>query len=297
MISIAYYLESIVFVFSFALIVLAALIIYNLQYIEATGKVYRLRVFQQLRAKTAKTATGFYHEELEKRLISAGRPLGINSVAFNVLRWSVAIGWLFYLNFQWFMHRGPYPYKYLSLLLLLILSTQPYQGLPLFRMLDKLNEFRMREKNKELFTLYSMIQNEFYTDVERPLNMYATLNKLKPYFKAIDKAIGKAILLWKKDPAAALDAFALEVGTAEARDLAQILKNIDVSDPKDARDILDSRYDQFVTKRHEHHRRYRNNLGLIGYVAALLPVFAVIYNVLVIFNLEKQDLLRFISQR
>ncbi|MCL4439221.1 MAG: hypothetical protein M1609_01095 [Firmicutes bacterium] len=291
------YSEAVVYVISLSMVISAALIIYNLQFLENQRTVYRLRLLEQVRKNTAKTVTGFYNEQLERLLVSTGRPFGLNSIRYNLLRLSILGGWFIYLNSRWLIYKGRYPYNILSLIVSLLILSHPYKGLPLFRLLGKINELRLREKNKECFTLYSMIQNEFYTDLDRPLNMYATLNKLKPYFKAIDRALGKAILLWKKSPAKALDAFAVEVGTEEAKDLAQILKNIDASNPKDARDILDSRYEQFVTKRHESHRRYRNNLGLIGYVAAFLPVFAVIYNAMVVFNLEKQDLLRFLSQR
>ena len=292
------YAHHFVYGFSFSLIVLAAIMIYNLQFLDNRNAVFRLRLLKQLRAGIrGGTVSAFYNDNLERVLNSAGRPWGVNSVRYNMLRFVILGGWFLSFNLNWIVSENRYPYNLLCLTVALVIFSHPYNDLPIFKLLEKVRDFRLREKNKECFTLYAMIQNEFYTDLEQPLNMYATLNKLKPYFKAIDKALGKAVLLWKNSPSQALDAFALEIGTEEAKDLAQILKNVDVSTPKDARDILASRYEQFVTKRHENHRRYRNNIGLIGYVAAFLPVFAVIYNAMVVFNLEKQELLKFITQR
>jgi len=291
------YAEIAIFAVAFAMVSWAAAILYNLQLNHRHKTIYRLRLMSKAKDATGKMFTTLHNEELDKLLIYAGRPLSLNSIKYNTIRFSVLGGIFLYITLNWVISDNGYPYNIGCLILALLILTHPLKGLPLFYLLDKLNELRIREKNKECFTLYSMIQNEFYTDCDNPLNMYSTLYKLKPYFTTIDKSLGKAILLWKKNPSQALEAFAAEVGTEEARDLAQIIKNVDISSPQDAKDILDSRYDQFVTKRHESHRRYKNNIGLIGYVAALLPVFAVIYNVMVIFNLEKQALLKFLYQR
>lgn len=291
------YIEPVLYSVCASVIILACFNIYNQVFAGNRKHFSRLRLMNQIKAKTFDYSTVFFNHDLEKLLVSAGRPLGLNSVRYNVARWGLVGMWFVILNTRWIFSDSKYPANYLLLIISVIIATQPLKGLPLFSLLQKITDIRAREKNKECFTLYSMIQNEFYNDVEKPLNMYSSLTKLKPYFKAIDKALGKALLLWKKNPAEALEAFAVEVGTEEAKDLAQILKNVDVSSPDDAKDILDSRYEQFVTKRQENHRRYRNNIGLIGYIAALLPVFAVIYNAMVVFNLEKQDLFKFISQR
>lgn len=291
------YVEPVLYTVCASVVILAAVNIYNQIFAGNKKHFSRLRLLNQIKAKTFDFSTVFFNNDLEKLLISAGRPLRLNSVRYNALRLVLFGVWFVILNGRWIISGSKYPSNYIFLIISLIIATQPLKGLPLFSLLVKLVDIRAREKNKECFTLYSMIQNEFYNEVEKPLNMYSTLTKLKPYFKAIDKALGKALLLWKKNPAEALESFASEVGTEEAKDLAQILKNVDVSSPDDAKDILDSRYEQFVTKRQENNRRYRNNVGLIGYLAALLPVFAVIYNAMVVFNLEKQDLFKFISQR
>jgi len=288
------YLEISVYIVAILLNIAAASLIYNLQFINTKNPVYRLRLADQVKETTKKLKFYLHDDGLEALLTATGRPLSLSSISFNLTRLVIIIGCLLYLNVRWFLHGGVYPLNSLLLVLLTIILTYPIKSFPVYRFLEKLREIRLREKNKEIFTLYSMIQNEFYTNLDRPLNMYTTLNKLKVYFKSIDRSIGKAVLLWKKNPAAALDAFVAEVGTDEARDLANILKNVDLSSPEDARDMLDSRYEQFVAKRHENHRRYKNNIGLMAYIAALFPVFAVIYNVMVIFNLEKQELLKFI---
>lgn len=294
--SFSQYVEPIVYSVCVSVVILACQNIYR-QYAARKKHFHRLRLLNQIKDKAFSYSSVFFNPHLEKLLVSAGRPLGLNSVRYNGARFILFGVWLVVINARWLVSGGKYPANYLLVLISLVIASQPLAGLPLFALLIKITDIRAREKNKECFTLYSMIQNEFYNDVEKPVNMYSTLTKLRPYFKAIDKALGKAILLWKKSPAEALNAFAWEVGTDEAKDLAQILKNVDVSSPSDAKDILDSRYEQFVTKRQESRRRYCNNIGLIGYLAALLPVFAVIYNALVVFNLEKQDLFRFISQR
>lgn len=291
------YVEPVLYSICVSVIILACQNIYYQQYAVRKKHLHRLRLLNQIKDKAHRHSTIFFNAGLEKLLIAAGRPLGLNSVRYNLARLVLLGVWLVVINTMWLVTGGKYPLNSLFFIISMIVATQPMAGLPLFALLIKLTDIRAREKNKECFTLYSMIQNEFYNDVDKPVNMYSTLTKLRPYFKAIDKALGKAILLWKKNPADALNAFAWEVGTEEAKDLALILKNVDASSPHDAKDILDSRYEQFVTKRQESRRRYNNNIGLIGYLAALLPVFAVIYNAMVVFNLEKQDLFRFVSQR
>jgi len=291
------YIRPVLYSVCASVIILAGVNLYNQIFAGNRKHFSRLRLLSQFEINTFDYSTIFFNNDLEKLLISAGTPLRLNSVWYNLVR-LVLFGVSFViLNISWIISESRYPSNYVFLIISLIIVTHPMKGLPLFSLLMKITDIRAREKNKECFTLYSMIQNEFYNDVGKPLNMYSALTKLKPYFKAIDKALGKALLLWKKNPAEALEAFASEVGTEEAKDLAQILKNVDVSSPDDAKDILDSRYEQFVTKRQENHRRYRNNVGLIGYLAALLPVFAVIYNAMVVFNLEKQELFKFLSQR
>lgn len=291
------YLEEIVFVIALFMVFWAAAIIYSRPFGGRNSTVYRLRLMARARQKTSSLLSRLQNDRLERLLTSAGKPLSLNSVNYSLIRITILGGSMLYINLAWLLGEHRYPYNVACLFIALFILTQPCKGLPVFYLLEKIKELRIREKNKECFTLYSMIQNEFYSYGDKPLNMYSTLYKLKPYFKSIDKALGKAILLWKRNPSQAMDAFAEEVGTEEARDLAQILKNVDASSPKDAKDILDSRYEQFITKRHESHRRHKNNIGLVSYVAALLPVFAVIYNVMVIFNLEKQALLKFIYQR
>lgn len=94
------YLEPLVYVAAFSLVVGAALIIYNLQFID-NKIVYRLRMAAYFRNRSDNFKRSLYDENLEKLLVQAGNPLNLGSIKYNLIRISSLGGWFIYINVWW----------------------------------------------------------------------------------------------------------------------------------------------------------------------------------------------------
>ena len=285
-----------VYFFYMVMITGAAYVIYAQPFDNRKRRIRKLIVMEKIKAGANKFTAGLQEGILEASLRNAGYPLGLNGVRFQLIRFSVLAVWLVSIFSNRFLSSNPFPMNSFALACLFFVFTLPVRNTPLLMLLERLAQSHLREKNKEVFTLYSMIDNEFTSSNGSPLTMYSLLNKLQPNFSSIKPAIGKAILLWRNNPSLALDAFAKEVGTAEAKDLANILKNIDLTSPTEALDILQNRRDQFLTMRHEIYRRYQKNRGVRDYAITFGASLLVMFNMLVLFYQEYKEMMRFLNQ-
>jgi len=204
---------------------------------------------------------------------------------------------LLYFAFDTLINGVPFNMGNIVFALSLYLLTAPKSYMPISYILSKVKSLYTIEKNRECFLLYSMLLNEFNRDDDTTFQLYAILQKMAVYFNKIKPAMLKMLSQWKRNPEAALDLFAKEVGTAEAKDLAQILKSIDASNAVKARDVIKSRYQQFQTSRHETHRRMLKNRDLLGYTLVFIPMIAILFNMLNVYSQMIQDLLKFSNGR
>lgn len=288
--------KFVVYFFYMVMIIGAAYIIYAQPFDNGRRRIQRLILTERIRKGANRFTAGLKEERLEVSLRNAGYPLGLNSLSFQIIRLSILVVWLVTIFSGWLFSSNPFPMNSFAFACLFFVFTMPVRNTPFSMLLDKLAQSHLREKNKEVFTLYSMIDNEFISSNGSPLTMYSLLNKLQPNFSSIKPAIGKAILLWRNNPSLALDAFANEVGTAEAKDLANILKNVDATGPAEALDILQNRREQFLTMRHEIYRRYQKNRGVRDYAITFGASLLVMFNMLVLFYQEYKEMMRFLNQ-
>lgn len=288
--------KFVVYFFYMVMIIGAAYIIYAQPFDNGRRRIQRLILTERIRKGANRFTAGLKEERLEVSLRKAGYPLGLNSLSFQIIRLSILVVWLVTIFSGWLFSSNPFPMNSFAFACLFFVFTMPVRNTPFSMLLDKLAQSHLREKNKEVFTLYSMIDNEFISSNGSPLTMYSLLNKLQPNFSSIKPAIGKAILLWRNNPSLALDAFANEVGTAEAKDLANILKNVDATGPAEALDILQNRREQFLTMRHEIYRRYQKNRGVRDYAITFGASLLVMFNMLVLFYQEYKEMMRFLNQ-
>lgn len=288
--------KFVVYFFYMVMIIGAAYIIYAQPFDNGRRRIQRLILTERIRKGANRFTAGLKEERLEVSLRKAGYPLGLNSLSFQIIRLSMLVVWLVSIFSGWLFSSNPFPMNSFAFACLFFVFTMPVRNTPFSMLLDKLAQSHLREKNKEVFTLYSMIDNEFISSNGSPLTMYSLLNKLQPNFSSIKPAIGKAILLWRNNPSLALDAFANEVGTAEAKDLANILKNVDATGPAEALDILQNRREQFLTMRHEIYRRYQKNRGVRDYAITFGASLLVMFNMLVLFYQEYKEMMRFLNQ-
>lgn len=239
----------------------------------------------------------FHDEATEKLFREAGLPTKLTAFNFFIFRLillSLSFG---VIISKWLWGNLPFPTSSICLLAAAFAFTSTKNQMPLTYLLKKLREINTMNKNKECFLLYNMLLNEFYTDDHKSHNVYALLQKFSIYFDKIKPAIVKTLSVWKRNPEQALNLFSSEIGTEEARDLAQILKNVDASGPAQARDIIKSRYEQFQTSRHEHHRRKLKNIDLFGYIAVFIPTIAILFNMVFVLGLAVQGLFQRLNYR
>ncbi|MHB1166933.1 MAG: hypothetical protein ACYC4E_00640 [Carboxydocellales bacterium] len=289
-------LKYVVYFLYIVMILYAAYVINVRPFDYQKNRIRRLLILERFQAEAKKCTEMWQEGCLETSLSNAGYPLGLNSIRFQLIRFSCLTLWLVVAISRWMLSSRSFPINSVVMVSIAFLLTMPIRNSPLSMLLEKLAQSRLREKNKEVFTLYSMIENEFTSRNGAPLTMYSLLNKLQPNFTLLKPAINKAILLWRKDPETALAAFANEVGTAEAKDLANILKNVDVTSPVEALDILENRRDQFLTMRHEIYRRYQRNRGVRDYAITFGASLLVMFNMLVLFYQEYKEMMKFLNQ-
>lgn len=289
-------LKYLVYFLYMVMMIGAAFIIYVRPFDQGKRRIRRLILLERIREEAYKCTEVWQEGYLEANLRNAGYPLGLNGLRFQIIRYSVIIVWLVAVFTGWLLSSNPFPTNNIALAGIVYMITLPVRNSPIIVLLEQLSKARLQEKNRELFTLYSMIDNEFTSNNGTPLTMYSLLNKLQPNFSLIKPAIGKAILLWRKDPAMALDAFANEVGTIEARDLANIIKNVDLTSSAEAIDILQNRRDQFLTMRHEIYRRNQKNRGVRDYAITFGASLLVMFNMLVLFYQEYKEMMKFLNQ-
>ncbi|MFZ3171538.1 MAG: hypothetical protein WA118_06115 [Carboxydocellales bacterium] len=289
-------LKYVVYFLYMVMIIYAAYVISIRPFDYQNNRIRRLLILERFQAEANKYTKVWQEGLLETSFRNAGYPLSLNGIRFQLIRFSCLALWLVVAISSWLISSESFPVHSVVMAAITFLVTMPVRNTPLTMLLEKLVQSRLREKNKEVFTLYSMIENEFISSNGAPLTMYSLLNKLQPNFTLLKPAINKAILLWRKDPETALAAFANEVGTAEAKDLANILKNVDVTSPVEALDILENRRDQFLTMRHEIYRRFQRNRGVRDYAITFGASLLVMFNMLVLFYQEYKEMMKFLNQ-
>lgn len=292
--------KIIVYFFYIILILIAAYIIYEQPFGVARQYRHGFRRFvlkdkllnEALRAKNA-----LYNDNLENLLQNAGYPLGLNCIRFMILRYSIFLLFIFLILSNWLLLGNSLLFNYLIIAILFFVSTSPLLATsPLTLLLHRLEHNRLQEKNKELFSLFSMIENDFILHNDGSTTMYSLLLKLQPYYTLIKPSLGKAILHWRDGPDVAFDAFAKDIGTNEAKDLANILVSVEATSPKEALDILQSRREIFLTMRHEAYRRSQKNRGVRDYIITFAAATFAVMNIIILFYQEYRELMKFVSQ-
>lgn len=289
------YSDAIVYSLSFSMMLGAAYFILQIPSISNSYQDLDYRFYVQKLKKNIYAS--FNNHRAEKIFREAGYPLHLTGFRFSLLKGGLLLLTLLFFTGKMLIQNGPinlYP-LFWGIAFLLATSTGEYSLLSY--LLNKLAALKNKEKNKECFLLYSMLLNEFNIVEDRPFNLYSILQRFSLYFEHIKPALLKSLAIWKRNPDEALELFATEVGTPEARDLSIMLKAVDLTVPANARDIIKSRYEQFQTSRHEHHRRTMKTKDLIGYIIFFIPTLAILFNMVFVLGLAVQNLLVRLNSR
>lgn len=282
-------IDMLIYFISLFLILAAAYIIACLPSISQN--YYSINYKYYVQKLKEKAYASFCDTNMDILFKEAGYPFNLTSLRFNLLRFSLLLLLTVYFIKSILIKNSFSPFKLLIIILIYIITSPNDYSLVIYT-LKKMKRLHNLKKNKECFLLYSMLLNEFNINDNRSYNLYSILQRYSIYFHKIKPAILKTLALWKSNPDKALDSFAIEIGTNEAKDLAQILKTVDLTNSDSAKDLIKSRYDQFQTSRHEYHRRAMKNKDLLGYIIFFIPTLAILFNMVFVLGLAVQNLLQ-----
>ncbi|MCR8987643.1 hypothetical protein NW801_21885 [Brevibacillus laterosporus] len=220
--------------------------------------------------------------ELEEQFKKAGNPFKLNGLKFQYIRLSI----LLLIAMPKIVMLAVHPESAADvvttfiLIVFVYLITLPGDYSPLTMLLKYIVQYRDKEKNRELFQLYSLIADEIYSSQERSINLYHLLKEMSQYTKLIRPAIDKALIAWSRDTDAALLIMAKEINTVEADELIKILADLQNSDAQKGVQLLKDRQETFILIRKENKRRKMRSIHQVGIVVAFVPLFAYTWNYL-----------------
>jgi hypothetical protein len=207
--------------------------------------------------KFKEKASNGKNEDLFKE---AGYPLGINGLRWEIIKWIllsfVILNYIFYP----LLNTGDFSLIAVVLIIVGMLMTMPTFPYSITRfVLNRLIDFKKAKRNSELFSLYDMLISEIQMMQNTRINSYSLLRTLKPYFKELDAPLTRLLTGWTNDegPEKALDVFAKEIGTNEAKSLATVLKKFDENKRETILQSLQGMEDMFITSQIENYRRRR----------------------------------------
>lgn len=246
--------------------------------------------------RTQKKALHIFYTDQETRelLQNAGFPKWATDVAFQLTRDLFIALSLIFIHIKWVLIGGGYPLFALTISLGLYVALLTNKGFPLNRLLVYLEQRRKQKKNVSIHMLFMLFLNE-YAVSGTPTTVYHLLKKFRPYFPLLQSAFDLAIRHYSRSPEVAMEAFAKDIGTSQAKELAALLVDIDQLSPEEAYMLLEKKYEYFNTLRIEEFRRRNQDRGLIGYFLTFVPAASIILLFGITYYLEYKDLTTYMN--
>ncbi|MGG1594790.1 hypothetical protein ABEI30_12855 [Terribacillus saccharophilus] len=255
----------------------------------------RLRIKQSLnnsKEQLVKTAKGTKAEEWFK---ITNYPLGLNSTRYFVIYFTI-IGLLLanYILLPILTGRLVSNWAFLGIfaLALLFLPSFPY-SLFIYTM-KRIVEYRTAKKNAEIFMLYDLITNELRMMNNTRTNAYNMLRNLRVYFDVISEPYNRLLTNWTNDegPQIALNRFADEIGTKEARALANIISKMDEIEIDTALNSLSGLNDMFIKSQIENYRRRKKVTNELSSIPIKITHFLIILNFVAVVIVMVMEILK-----
>lgn len=243
---------------------------------------FRTSIREVIQARKKQLDCLLENTELEEQFKKAGNPFKLNGLKFQYIR----LGILLLIAIPKIVMLAVHPESAADvvttfiLIAFVYLITLPGDYSPLTMLLKYIVQYRDKEKNRELFQLYSLIADEIYSSQERSINLYHLLKEMSQYTKLIRPAIDKALIAWSRNTDAALLIMAKEINTVEADELIKILADLQNSDAQKGVQLLKDRQETFILIRKENKRRKMRSIHQVGIVVAFVPLFAYTWNYL-----------------
>ncbi|MFP3470769.1 hypothetical protein R0J90_12075, partial [Micrococcus sp. SIMBA_144] len=116
------------------------------------------------------------------------------------------------------------------------------------------------------------------------INAYSVLRNIQPYFEMISTPFNKLLTGWSNNdgPSKALDNFAKELGTKEARTLASVIKNLDEVERETALESLKGMNNMFARNQIENYRRRRKVTTDFASLPIKITHFLIVLNFLIV---------------
>ncbi|MFP7442555.1 hypothetical protein SFC50_02510 [Bacillus infantis] len=220
----------------------------------------RLRFKEEIAKRQNRLKVQAETGKAEEIFKEAGYPLGITGVRWTIIYW-ILLAFLF-INYIAYPYMAKGSISLISIVIIVSVMTLLSPAFPfsLTRfILKRLIEYKKAKRNSELFSLYDMLLSEIEMMQQTRINAYSLIRTLKPYFKELDGTITRLLANWTSDngPDYALDIFAKEIGTNEAKSLANVLKKFDENKRDTIILSLKGMEDMFINSQIENYRRKR----------------------------------------
>jgi hypothetical protein len=221
---------------------------------------YRLRLKESLQKQSKKFENKAKSSKAEQLLNEAGNPLGLNGVKWEILKWTLLSFLLInYIVYPTLLSKEVSMYSILFIIVVMVMLSPTFPFSITRFILNRLVDYKKAKRSSELFSLYDMLISEIQMMQNTRVNAYSLLRMLKPYFKELDATMSRLLTNWTSDqgPEHALDVFAKEIGTNEAKSLANILKKFDENKRDAILKSLIGMEDMFINSQIENYRRRR----------------------------------------
>ncbi|WP_066412853.1 hypothetical protein [Sutcliffiella cohnii] len=278
-------LPMLIYFFSTLFAVLSGYLVYTGLSTQTERKQNRLRFREKWRNGQAKVIASAEKTGAESLLKEAGYPLGLNGVKY----------YIFFITFISFLVIYYIVFPLLSGNSVSIWTTIIIIGIYVFFLPDfpfslfryiikRIVEYNQSKKNSEIFMLYDLIINEIEMMENTRINSYNLLRNLKSYFNVINGSITRLLSQWTDDegPEKALDNFAEDLGTKEAKSLISVLKKLDENDRETALTSLKGMNNMFVRSQIENYRRRRKVTTDLSSIPIKVTHFLILLNFMVV---------------
>lgn len=279
------YLSLISYTVSIGGAVLSGVLLYSGLMSRSERVQTKLRFNRSIKQTKDKIVYESLTSEFEERFRKAGYPLKLNAVRFSLFRYFFLL--ILLSNYVLVPVLSGQSYSIYSIIGILIfyVFTMPNQPFSITEyLLRKVIGYRVAKLNSEIFIFHDLLIGEITMMTNARINTYNIIRSLKPYFDNLNPLITKLLSSWNEDggPEKALDNFAEELGSNEAKSLVSVLKTLDMNERETALKALQGMNDLFARSQIENYRRKRKFIADLGSMPIKIAIFLSILNFLIL---------------
>ncbi|MDC3424305.1 hypothetical protein NC797_07255 [Aquibacillus sp. 3ASR75-11] len=278
-------LPYLIYFFAVIMALTSSLLIYTGLASQTERMQTRLRIKQSLQKNREKLAQSASRSGTEEWMKKANYPLGLNAFKYQLIFYAFILFLLInYLVLPALYGGEIKTWTLIGIIIafVLLLPSNPYS---LFvYVMKRVIDYKEAKKNAEVFMLYDLLINELESMTNSRINTYNILRNIKPFFDVISGSFAILLTSWSSDegPEVALDKFAKDIGTQEAKSLVSVMKNLDEVNIETALKSLKGMNDMFVRSQIENYRRRRKVTTDLASIPIKTTHFLIILDFLVV---------------